>query len=228
MLRNYDISSQDLIGTLEAIMSFDIIIRHDSKDQRVSLPRLRRVNEIPLGELTVSIFRHTYPRELLVTLDREGFVREEVSPGIHRIIGSPCLPTQIVVTSQLPEGSYPALKILYKHAKKSDVLAFLDSLNKLQDPSFLHYSHAVLEVSMSANLSLYETIKEENGMSAVEQVFKEQFDLARTEGREEGGVLAYAQVVKQGFMNIAQAAKMLGMSAAQFTSRAAELGYPLA
>ena len=65
-------------------------------------------------------------------------------------------------------------------------------------------------------------------MSAVEELFKDKFDLSREQGREEGGILISAQYVKKGLFSVAEAAKTLGMSASQFTSRAAELGCPLA
>ena len=187
----------------------------------------KRVNEIPLGDLTVSIFRHIYPRELLSTLSREGFTVSEYTTGIYTVTGPLCIPTQIVVTARLPQGTYLALKILSKHAEKTDILEFLESLRTTHDPSILHYSHAVLEVSISANQALYQTLREENSMSGVEELFKDKFDQKWEQGREEGGILSSAQYVKKGLISIAEAAKTLGMSASQFTSRAAELGCPV-
>ena len=60
--------------------------------------------EIPLQELTVSIFRHTYPRIMLAELEEAGLKVDIPYPGIYRISGAISVPAQIVVMSKLPVG----------------------------------------------------------------------------------------------------------------------------
>ena len=132
-------------------------------------------------------------------------------------------------------------------AEKADILDFLNRLSTARDPSILRYCHAVLEVSISANQALYETLREESSMNAVRQLFQDEFHqmwtqgrdegielgrnegikLGRNEGIERGRILLSAQYVKQGITSAADAARVLGLSTGQFISKAAELGCPL-
>lgn len=56
----------------------------------------KTVNAIPLHELTVSIFRHAFPREMLKMLEESGLKVKETYPGIYKIIGSLNVPTQVI------------------------------------------------------------------------------------------------------------------------------------
>lgn len=59
-----------------------------------------KVNQIPLSELTVSLFRASVPKELLNQLSKEGYIIEKQVPGIYYVNGL-LVPTQIVVTNQI-------------------------------------------------------------------------------------------------------------------------------
>ena len=143
-------------------------------------------DEISLDELTVSLFRHAYPREMLRKLKERGLTVVEAHPGVYRITGTLSVPTQVVVTSRLPAGQYSAFKALAKNTSKEDIIRLL-SLADGSDASMIEYVRAVLNVSIVINEETVDEIKEAGIMpEAVRRVFKEEFEAERKEGRLEG------------------------------------------
>ena len=127
-----------------------------------------------MDELTVSLFRHAYPREMLRKLKERGLIIAEPHPGIYRITGALSVPTQVVVTSRLPAGQYSAFKALAKNASKEDILKLL-SLADGSDPRMVDYVRAILIVSIVVNEETVEEIKEAGIMpEAVKRIFKEE------------------------------------------------------
>ena len=96
------------------------------------------------------------------------------------------LPTQLVVFSQLAEGSYPGMKILAKNARMEDVKRFLDSITN--DRIMIEYANAILVVSIAANPELYaRLIKEDGEMNeTVERVLSKQFTQKWNDGIAKG------------------------------------------
>ena len=88
-----------------------------------------KVNQIPLSELTVSLFRASVPKELLSQLSREGYIIEKQVPGIYYVNGL-LVPTQIVVTNQLNSQNHESLKVLSKSAQTDDIQRFTDLIRK--------------------------------------------------------------------------------------------------
>ena len=143
----------------------------------------RKVNEIPLKALTVSLVRHVFPREMFLVLKDEGFEVKEARPGIFYVEGPMCFPTQVVVTSRLPGENYEALKILTTEAKEADILKFVEEACRTKNP----HAGAVLQVSMAANKALYQKLKKEGVMmSAFTEIFHDELAEAADKGRSEG------------------------------------------
>ena len=88
-----------------------------------------KVNQIPLSELTVSLFRASVPKELLNQLSKEGYIIEKQVPGIYYVNGL-LVPTQIVVTNQLNSQNHESLKVLSKSAQTDDIQRFTDLIRK--------------------------------------------------------------------------------------------------
>lgn len=91
------------------------------------------VNQIPEGELTLSIFRESYPRELAEALEKAGNTLEEVFSGIYYVRGNVLFDTQIVVTSRLDRKVHSSLRVLSKKAMEMDVRTFLAETERLKD-----------------------------------------------------------------------------------------------
>lgn len=127
------------------------------------------LKKIDIDKITVSIFRHRKPRKMFDNLVNKGFDITESYPGIYYVTGRITFPTQVIVTSRLPAGSYEALKILTGGAKEEDVIKFMQAAQE-------HYNKddvsAILRVSMALNKNLYKTLKE---ASPMKDVFREIF-----------------------------------------------------
>lgn len=55
----------------------------------------RKVNELPVEDMTLTIVRHAYPRELIKELEKEGHAIGSDHPGIYSVKGKGIIPTQI-------------------------------------------------------------------------------------------------------------------------------------
>ena len=185
----------------------------------------KRVNEIPIDELNVSIFRHSYPREMLAALKAGGLRVENVYPGIYHVSGALSVPTQVVVISRLPQGEYSAFKALGKNATTEDLIELLQLADSM-DQQLVDYIRAVLNVSIVLNEQTIAEIKEAGIMpEAVQRVFREELQKERMEGRAEGRAegkkdLIY-ELVRDGVLSAEDGAKRLGMTTLQLSENMA-------
>lgn len=145
------------------------------------------VNQIPAEEVTVSIFRETYPRELFGMLAQMGSEIEEHYPGIYYIYGKQALfDTQIVVTSQLDRELHRTLRILSKNVLEEDARAFIKAALRLTEPGERNNIEAVLQVSVSANHVLYETIRRDDPMcDALRELMKEEIEEEKAAAKQQ-------------------------------------------
>jgi hypothetical protein len=122
----------------------------------------KTVNAVPAEELTVSLFRETYPREMIRELKKQGAVVEKKFPGIYYVTGCAPFATQIVVTGQLAPEEHSSLRILSRHAREEDIRHFLAESENLTAPGDLENRDAVLAVSIPANRAEYRKAREED------------------------------------------------------------------
>jgi hypothetical protein len=136
-----------------------------------------RVDQIPMNELTVSMFRSAHPRELFAELKREGHEIEEKYPGIYYVTNNLPFPAQIVVTSELNPEIHSSLRILTFDAKMEDVKRFLEQAKRKKTPGEQENIDAVLQASVAANVELYENVRRDSGMcQALQELLKDEID----------------------------------------------------
>lgn len=137
----------------------------------------RKVNELPLGEITLTIVRHTYPRELMKALKESGYEIHEAHRGIYRIEGKMMIPVQIVVSSRLEEGEYEGLKLLAKGSTKEAVVEYAKRAIASGDENIKTNAGTVIEICLNINKELDRQIKEDEAMHrTIREIFKEDFD----------------------------------------------------
>jgi len=185
----------------------------------------KKVNEIPASELTISFFRYSKPVKLFKDLKNEGAGIENVSPGIYYISGILNIPTQIVVMSELPQNAHLALRILSPGISEEDIRDFIGKAQNYKEPGDRHNADAVMQVCVSANTAAYRKIREEEKMcEALRELMKDEiqaeFDrghsVGRQEGRQEGILSTLYDLVKDGMLEIKDAARKAGMTEAAF------------
>lgn len=174
------------------------------------------VNEIPCDELTISVFRHTFPRKLFASLAGTGRGVENPYPGIYHVAGPLTFPAQVVVTSQLPAGSYTAFKILARGAGREDVIRFMESRGAY-DPEDVR---AILRISIATNQELFLKLEEEGLMvDAFERVFHKELAEREARGEERGIFRTLLGLVRDGILSAKDAALRAGITEAEFLAR---------
>ena len=142
------------------------------------------VDQIPANELTISIFRESYPREMFEAMKNLGMEIKEYYPGIYYISGKQALfDTQIVVTRQLDKETHRTLHVLSKHVKEEDVRVFIREAVQMSEPGDRNNVDAVLQVSVSANKEIYEAIRKCDKVmcDALKELMKEDFEETKQE-----------------------------------------------
>ena len=145
------------------------------------------VDQIPANELTISIFRESYPREMFEAMKNLGLEIKERYPGIYYISGKQALfDTQVVVTKQLNRETHRTLRVLSKHVKEEDVRAFVEEAALISEPGDRNNVDAVLQVSVSANKEIYEAIRKCDKVmcEALRELMKEDFEKQERETRQ--------------------------------------------
>ena len=142
------------------------------------------VDQIPANELTISIFRESYPREMFEAMKNLGLEIKERYPGIYYISGKQALfDTQIVVTKQLDRETHRTLRVLSKHVKEEDIRRFVEKATQMSEPGDRNNVDAVLQVSVSANKEIYEAIRRCDKVmcEALRELMKEDFEQTKQE-----------------------------------------------
>ena len=116
------------------------------------------VDQIPIDQLTVSLFREGYPEELFRSLENYGLNVKKEYDGVYYVEGL-LISAQIVVTRELESGKHFWLKVLSRNPSEEDVLGFVEDAHKLTGQGERENADAVLQVSLSANYKLYEEMK---------------------------------------------------------------------
>ncbi len=166
------------------------------------------VNERDANDITVTMIREAYPRELIKSLKLTGITVTEHYPGIYYLSGNVMFPTQIIVTSRL-SGDHASLRILSKKAQEADVRNFLQEARIAVEPGDLQNIDAVLQVSVSANEALYNTVREDKIMcQALENLMQDVIE-ERVEERVE------EKVTEEKTSNIRQLMKNMKWTAEQ-------------
>ena len=142
----------------------------------------RKVNELPISEMTLTLVRHSYPRDLIKELRNEGFAIEEAHSGIYRISGRVSIDVQLVITSRLLNGEYEGLKLLAKGATKENVIEYVEKAVASGDENIKENAGTVVGICLSVN----EKLREVGNMNEViRDLFKKDFEEAEERGINE-------------------------------------------
>ena len=156
------------------------------------------VDKIPVNELTVSLFREAYPREMFLALKRHGHEIEMVYPGIYYITNNLPFPVQVIVTKELKKETHSSLRILSNNAEREDVERFLKMSVRIKTPWGRNYVDSVLQASARANFELYKNLRRE---PAVGSVFRELFRDEAEEMEENALRKGQAQIIVKMYKN---------------------------
>lgn len=150
------------------------------------------VDAVPENELTVSIFRETYPRELFEKLKQSGRRVKKQFEGIYYVSGNLLFDTQIVVTKELCEETHRYLKLLSKNVKEQDVRRLIEDACQSQTQGDRHNVAAMLEVIFAVDRKLRKAIEEDNAMGEIlDEMLKDRIDAKLTEQAKKAAIVMY-------------------------------------
>ena len=146
----------------------------------------RKVDELPIENMTLTLVRHSYPRELIKKLKQIGFEVNEEYPGIFRIYGRICVDVQLVVSSRLPDGEYEGLQLLASGCTKDNVLQYAARARNSMDENVKTNAGTVVGICLNINNDLGNELKEESTstmtmtgaevMDLIEKMYGKAFD----------------------------------------------------
>ena len=141
----------------------------------------QHVNEIPAGEITLSLVRESFPKEMVNILSAVGVTVAREYAGIYYLhqrsdgFGQLLFPTQIVVTGELDENTHSSLRVLSNCAKEKDVRKFLTIARTQAGYVDQNNVDSILQVSVSANSQVYERIRRDSAMcQALRELMKDE------------------------------------------------------
>ena len=168
----------------------------------------KKVNEIDANEVTVSLFKDSYPRKLISNLKQNGAVIEQTFKGIYYVTGNILFPTQIVVMSQLEDENHAAFRILSDHATERDVRAFLEGIDMNATQGEMENTKSVLTVSAMANAPLYKLLRSEDNMkSIIDEMIEESLERREEQTKRE----SVAMLIKNGKLSLGDIAECIGL-----------------
>ena len=187
------------------------------------------INAIPEEELTISIFRHNYPRKLIKELNDSGKEVENPYPGVYYIKKLICIPVQIVVTKELKGDVFLPLRIMAPGADADDVRKFITNSAEYNVPGLRINADAVFQVSASANKELYVELRKEAAMcQALREIMAPEIEESRQfgleqglergleQGLEQGKIITFIDLINDKTLTIEDAAERMSMSVEEF------------
>ncbi len=139
----------------------------------------RKVNELPIENITLTIVRHSYPRDMMKMLRDSGVVINKTHQGIYRFDGKLSIPVQLVISSQLPTGEYDGLRLLAKGATVNDMKNYVEKAIASGNERIKENAGTVLDICLSVNKNL-------EGVDSMYEGFREVFkDFIAKERQEE-------------------------------------------
>ena len=147
----------------------------------------QKVNAIPIGDMSLTLVRHSKPEQMMKDLVEDGHTVTERYPGIYDVIGAVPVRTQIVVTRLLPEGEYEGLKLLSEDATEGAVSRYLKDAEGSGDTVIMSNAGSVIYYCLQINPELVDKLKEVGiTVDTVKEVFKQAFEEERARALEEG------------------------------------------
>ena len=163
----------------------------------------KTVDEIPLNELTVTLVRDKYPDKLIKTITKYGGSVNNVYPGIYYISGLVNTPSQIVVTSELDSKLHSVLKLLSDNVQKRDLLYFINNTKYYETPGDRNNANAVLQVSSTANKSLFDEIRRDKKMcQALMEIMHEEVQQECDKAAKESSIATIRMNIKSLMKNM--------------------------
>jgi hypothetical protein len=167
-------------------------------------------------------------------LERDGFTVSNPYEGIYYIEREGCIPAQVVLTGKVGDKENVWLRSLSDRVGEDVAREMVSATQKLENKGDKDNAEAVMQVSVKANVGVYDKIKEERDMAceALRELFKPELEEATQKGRQEGIELGVEQgnrmiysLVQNGRLAPEDGAEELGISLGQLKANMTNTGF---
>lgn len=142
----------------------------------------KHVDQIRADDITLTLLRNSKPVKMLEELEKTGTKIEQKYPGIYYLSGKHTLfRTQVVVSGEMTEDGYAWIRALTDELKPDDAEQLVNAIPKRPiDEAYRQRIDSVLQVVMSANQQVFDTIRKEDPVmcDALREFFKDDIEEA--------------------------------------------------
>ncbi|MBR1476331.1 MAG: hypothetical protein IJ608_00010 [Lachnospiraceae bacterium] len=145
----------------------------------------KKVNEVPLETVTISVLQYRFPREVLKELEAKGCAVKERIKGIFEISGGPVIFPFQIIDAVILGPEWDVLKVLVPGATEKQIIKIQEEYEQADNDLLKQHLADVLRTAFESNEALFSKMKEAGKMSeAVERVFQKEIEEA-AEKKEE-------------------------------------------
>lgn len=145
----------------------------------------KKVNEVPLETVTVSVLQYRFPREVLKGLEAKGCVVKERSEGIFEISGGPVIFPFQIIDAVILGPEWDVIKVLVPGATEKQIIKIQEEYERADNNLLKQHLADVLKTAYESNESLFEKMKEEGRMGEkFDQIFEKQIQEAADKKEE--------------------------------------------
>jgi hypothetical protein len=183
----------------------------------------KHTGEIEINDITMTFVRSKYPKKLMAMLGEDGFTISNPYNGIYYIERDGFIPAQIVISDKVGDDDNVWLRSLSDKVGEDVAREMVGATRKLENKGDKDNAEAVLQVSVKANIGIYDKIKEERDMAceALRELFKPELEEARQKGIEQG----IYSLVQNGRLAPKDGAEELGISLKQLKANMTNTGF---
>jgi hypothetical protein len=159
-------------------------------------------------------------------LERDGFTVSNPYEGIYYIEREGCIPAQVVLTGKVGDKENVWLRSLSDRVGEDVAREMVSATQKLENKGDKDNAEAVMQVSVKANVGVYDKIKEERDMAceALRELFKPELEEATQKGIERGNRMIYS-LIQNGRLAPEDGAEELGISLKQLKANMTNAGF---
>lgn len=158
------------------------------------------VNEIRKDDITLTIVRYGKPVRMFEDLQTDGIDIENVYPGIYYLHGATVFRTQVIVARELPDDEFSWIRALTDALDRSAAERVVSDMNALPYDSWERQAaDSVVQVSVSANESIYDRLKKEDPLmcDALRELMRPEFEEMEQQVTQQVTQKVTQQVTKQ-------------------------------
>lgn len=174
-------------------------------------------DEIKIEEVTLSFIRESYPRELFKRLrELEHNITRKYS-GVYYVSNKLMIPIQIIVTKELEPEEHISLRILSDNVTEKDAKNFVEKASLMNEKDDRENADAILQISVSANKTIYDRVKEEDTMcDALRDLMKEEIEEEKNKAIKEERMATIRALMKNLKCSAEKAMESMGIPKSEY------------